>query len=170
VDQKRFEELKRELQESLPEAAERWEDSFGDPVLVARREGIHDVLAFFKTRGFDLMLDLAVVDGLELGWRERFQAVYILYSVGKDTRIRVKVSVPEEEPVLPTATDLWKAANWAEREAWDMFGIRFEGHPNLQRILCHHEFQGHALRKDYPVMKGQWCSGTRDLREDLERE
>jgi NADH:ubiquinone oxidoreductase subunit C len=71
---------------------------------------------------------------------------------------------------LATATDLWQSANWAEREAFDMFGFNFKGHPNLTRILCHFQFVGHALRKDYPIMKGQWASGTSDLRPDLERE
>lgn len=85
----------------------------------------------------------------------RFEVVYHLYSLEKNHRLRVKVPVEENDCVVPTATDLWAAADWFEREAWDMFGIRFDGHPHLKRILMYEEFVGHPLRKDYPVNKRQ---------------
>jgi NADH-quinone oxidoreductase subunit C len=154
----------------LGDALEAADRSYGDAVLTVARERVHDALAGLKSRGFDLLLDIAGVDGLHLGRRERFEIVYILYSLRDDLRIRVKAFVPEGDMKLATATDLWQAANWAEREAYDMFGFDFSGHPNLARILCHREFVGHALRKDYPVLKGQWATGTSDLRPDLERE
>jgi len=143
--------------------------SFDDLVVVVEKAVCHDVLAFLKTeRGFDLLSDVAGVDCLELsGCPERFEVIYILYSIGSDTRMRVRVPVPESDMDVPTATDLWQSANWGEREAYEMFGFNFVGHPNLKRLLTHHEFQGHPLRKDYPVMKGQWCSTTSDLTEDL---
>jgi len=158
------------LRERMPDAVEAVEVSYGDTVLVADRGRIHEVLSELRGQGFDFLLDIAGVDGLHLGRRERFELVYNLYALSGDLRLRVKVFVPESDMRLPTATDLWQSANWAEREAYDMFGFKFEGHPNLERILCHREFAGHALRKDYPVMKGQWASGTSDLKPDLEKE
>jgi NADH-quinone oxidoreductase subunit C len=104
---------------------------------------------------FDFLMDLTAVDYLGFGRVPRFEVVYNLYSLANNLRLRLRVPVPEEDPVIRTVTHLWKAANWAEREVWDMFGIRFEGHPNLKRILLYEEFQGHPLRKDYPVNKRQ---------------
>jgi NADH/F420H2 dehydrogenase subunit C len=166
----KLDRLVQDVRERLAEAVEAVDDSRGDAVLTATKDRVHDVLADLHSRGFDLLLDIAGVDGLHLGRRERFEVVYNLYSLRDDLRLRVKVFVPESDMSLPTATDLWQSANWAEREAYDMFGFHFEGHPNLARILCHREFVGHALRKNYPVMKGQWATGTSDLRPDLEKE
>jgi NADH-quinone oxidoreductase subunit C len=163
-------ELTERLKARHPDAVVGEDWPFGDLVLTVCRDRIHDALAFFKEQGFVQLLDIVGVDAVHFERAERFEVVYILYSLERDLRVRLKVFVPEDDPVLPTATDLWEAANWAEREVWDMFGIRFDGHPNLVRILLHHEFEGHPLRKDYPIMKGQWATGTRDLREDLERE
>src|SRR5438876_76098 len=97
-----------------------------------------------------------------LGRTPRFEVVYQLYSLSLNHRLRVKVPVPEDDPVVPTASGVWKSANWAEREAWDMFGIRFAGHPDLRRILMYPEFEGHPLRKDYPVDKRQPLVPERD--------
>jgi NADH:ubiquinone oxidoreductase subunit C len=91
------------------------------------------------------------VDYLSLGGVPRFAVVYHLYSLGTGKRVRVKTGVPEDDPVVDTAVDVWKSTDWFEREVYDMFGIRFEGHPNMKRILCHRDFQGHPLRKDYPA-------------------
>ena len=88
--------------------------------------------------------------------------MYQLYSISLNHRLRVKVPVPADDPAVATASTLWKSANWAEREAWDMFGIRFEGHPDLRRILMYPEFQGHPLRKDYPVNQRQPLVPERD--------
>ena len=85
----------------------------------------------------------------------RFEVVYHFYSLSKNHRLRVKVPVTVADPVVPSLTGLWKAANWFEREVWDMFGVRFSGHPNLKRILMYPEFEGHPLRKDYPIYKRQ---------------
>jgi NADH-quinone oxidoreductase subunit C len=110
--------------------------------------------------GFDLLADLTAVD--YLGRTPRFEVVYQLYSLPRGHRLRVKIAVGEEDPQVPSLTPLWKAANWLEREAWDMFGIRFEGHPDLRRILMYPEFEGHPLRKDYPVSKRQPLIPERD--------
>ena len=85
----------------------------------------------------------------------RFDLVCHFYSVTQNHRVRLRVPVALEDAVVPTLTGLWHSANWFEREVWDMFGIRFDGHPNLKRILMYDGFQGHPLRKDYPVYKRQ---------------
>ena len=152
------------------EAIEAVEKPYDDVVLTVSRKRSHDVLSFLRDEGFDMLLDVAGVDNLHRGGRERFEVVYILLAVKDCVRIRIRVFVPEDDMDIASVTDLWQSANWGEREAFDMFGFNFVGHPNLERILCHREFVGHALRKDYPVMKGQWATGTSDLKPDLERE
>jgi len=125
----------------------------GDEIVVARREHLLELLEHVRddpALDFKMLTDLTVVD--YLGQVPRFEVVYQLYSLGHKHRLRVKVRVDEEpaECWVPSATGLWKAANWAEREAWDLYGVRFEGHPDLRRILMYDEFVGFPLRKDYP--------------------
>lgn len=81
----------------------------------------------------------------------RFHVIYQLYSLNKKIRIGLRVPVPGINPSLPSLVGLFANANWREREIWDMFGIHFEGHPDLRRILMPHDWQGHPLRKDYPL-------------------
>ena len=85
----------------------------------------------------------------------RFEVVYHFFSTVRNHRLRVKVPLTAADPTVDSLTGLWMSANWHEREVWDMFGIRFTGHPNLKRILLYEEFKGHPLRKDYPVNKRQ---------------
>jgi NADH-quinone oxidoreductase subunit C len=85
----------------------------------------------------------------------RFDVVYHFFSSTHHHRMRVKVPLTAADPALDSLTPLWASANWFEREVWDMFGIRFTGHPDLRRILLYESFQGHPLRKDYPVRKRQ---------------
>ena len=85
----------------------------------------------------------------------RFEVVYHFYSLVQNHRLRLKVPVSEQDPSLDSLTGLWKSADWFEREVWDMFGIHFTGHPDLKRILMYEPFDGHPLRKDYPVNKRQ---------------
>ena len=87
--------------------------------------------------------------------------VYHLYSLPHNHRLRLKVSVEEDDARVPSAVPLWPIANWFEREVWDMFGIRFDGHPDLRRLLMYEDFQGHPLRKDYPVNKRQPLIGPK---------
>ncbi|HEV8344292.1 MAG TPA: NADH-quinone oxidoreductase subunit C [Candidatus Binatia bacterium] len=128
----------------------------GDETIVVSREGLREFISSLKEDAkleFDFLTDLTAVDFL--GKKEpRFEVVYHLYSFRFNRRLRVKVPVPDDEPFVESLTPLWKGANWLEREVWDMFGIRFEGHPDLRRILLYEEFQGYPLRKDYPV--NQW--------------
>jgi NADH-quinone oxidoreductase subunit C len=97
---------------------------------------------------YDFLSDLTAVD--RLGDHPRFEVVYHLYSLQYKGRIRLKVQVREGEAV-PSVTSVWATANWHEREVFDMFGIRFEGHPDLRRLLMPEEWEGFPLRKDYPV-------------------
>ncbi len=134
-------------------------------IAVLHKHRIKDVLLFLKEEPdlrFDVLMDLAGVDYLHLRESPRFEVVYQLYSLPHNARLRLKVPVEESDPQVDTATEIWPAANWYEREVWDMFGIRFRGHPDLRRILMYEEFEGHPLRKDYPVDRRQPLIGPVD--------
>lgn len=129
----------------------------GDETAFLRAAKLVEICTFLRddavTR-FEMLMDLTGVD--LLGLREpRFEVVYHLYSLSKKHRLRLKVPVGEESPVVPSIITVWKAANWMEREAWDLYGIRFDGHPDLRRILLYPEFEGYPLRKDYPIEQRQ---------------
>ena len=109
-----------------------------------------------------VMMDETAVDGLGMNWKPRFEVVCHFYSMPLNHRLRLKVRIEERDTVMPSLVELWPAANWFEREIWDMFGIRFEGHPNLKRILLYEEFAGHPLRKDYPIGKRQPLIGPKN--------
>jgi len=119
------------------------------PTWIVEREILADLARQLRddpATKFDLLLDVAGVDFPD---REpRFDAVYHLCSLSRGARLRLKVPLAEDQP-LPSLIPVWKAANWFERELYDMFGLQVSGHPNLRRLLCHEGFQGHALRKDY---------------------
>lgn len=143
--------------------------SYDDLTFVVGKDDGHELLAWLhRDKGFDLLLDIAGIDCMNLSdYRERFELEYILYSVSNDHRVRVRLPVPESDMDVPTTTDLWQSANWGEREAFEMYGFNFVGHPCLKRLLTHHEFVGHPLRKDYKITKGQWCSRTSDLTDEM---
>jgi NADH-quinone oxidoreductase subunit C len=105
----------------------------------------------------DMLIDATAVDYLGQPGHDpaRFEVVYHLYSVSEKHRLRLKVQLSEKEPELDSLVELWPIANWLEREIWDMYGIRFRGHPELRRILLYDEFVGHPLRKDYPKERHQ---------------
>jgi len=128
----------------------------GDATALIRPEYLTTVIDLLKNDSrllFDVLVDITAVDYSKR--KPRFDVVYHLMSLQFDRRIRLKVAVDEGEPVLETLTPFWGAANWLEREVWDMFGIRFKEHPDLKRILMYDEFEGHPLRKDYPLRKRQ---------------
>ena len=114
--------------------------------------------AFFASSGIAVRPSSQIPD--EDPWpgppaKARFAVVYHFYSIDHKHRLRLVVPVEETEAELDSLTPLWAGADWLEREVWDMYGIRFRGHPNLKRILMYKEFEGHPLRKDYPVNKRQ---------------
>ncbi len=157
--------LHEKLKEKFPEAVLEIHNQHGDETAVVKREALLDVLRFVReNEGFDLniLMDLCGVDGLKMKWSPRFEVVYHLYSMARNHRLRIKVRVDLKDAVVPSVTSLWPVADWFEREVWDMFGIRFEGHPNLRRILMYEEFQGHPLRKDYPYNKRQPLIGPKN--------
>jgi NADH-quinone oxidoreductase subunit C len=114
--------------------------------------------AFFASSGVAVRPSTTIPD--EDPWpgppaSARFVVVYHFFSFPLKHRLRVEVPLPETDPEVDSLTPLWGGANWLEREVWDMFGIGFRGHPNVKRILMYEEFDGHPLRKDYPVKKRQ---------------
>lgn len=128
----------------------------GDRTAVVASDALVSACEFLRDDpecAFDMLLDLTVVD--YLGRRPRFEVVYHLYSIEKNHRIRLKVPVEQDEAKVPSVVPVWRGANWLEREAWDLYGIDFEGHPDLRRIYLYEEFQGHPLRKDYPKQRRQ---------------
>lgn len=124
----------------------------GETAVVVDRQVIVEVAQFCRdTAGleFNFLSDVCGVDY----WPQepRFAVCYHLYSVTRNHVLRLKVYTPNDDPVVPTVTGVYPAAGWQEREIWDMFGIKFEGHPDLRRILLPHDWAGHPLRKDYPL-------------------
>ena len=130
------------------------------PTFVVGKERIIETLRAFKNDlKFTLPLDLWAVDYPER--EKRFDVMYQLYSLSSNERMRLKVRVGEDEPV-PSSLSVFKGFDWFEREAWDMYGVRFDGHPNLRRILTHEAFQGHAMRKDYDPAQ-RWLCTEKDV-------
>jgi NADH-quinone oxidoreductase subunit C len=116
-------------------------------------ESLGEALRFLKDDcGFDQLIDITAADLLEYpGARSRFRVMYLLLSVATGERLIVRTHLDGPEFRLPSSVPLWIGADWMEREVWDMFGIRFDGHPNLKRILMPQEFEAFPLRKDYPL-------------------
>ena len=123
----------------------------GELMLMVRREAIVEVLTFLRDDPqceFQLLVDLCGVDYPDRP--ERFEVVYNLLSLSHNRRIRLKVATDESTPV-PSVTAIYSTANWFEREAWDLYGVFFAGHPDLRRILTDYGFEGHPMRKDFPL-------------------
>lgn len=123
----------------------------GDHIVIVDKSAIHDVLSYLKgDHHFIYLADIVAADRFTED--DRFEVIYNLVSLRDQHRIFIKTRVPEENPVLPTASNIWKAANWNEREAYDMFGIQFEGHPDPRRIFLPEDFKYHPLRKEFPLI------------------
>ena len=152
------EQALRRLTNHLGPAVVSTHDHRGDETAVIARGAIHDACLWLRDDAdlrFEMLTDLTAVDYLQLSRVPRFEVVYHLYSVTHKHRLRLKVGVAVEDPVVATVSDIWNNANWLEREVWDLYGIRFEAHPDLRRILLYEQFVGHPLRKDYPKAKRQ---------------
>lgn len=124
----------------------------GQQRVVVPAEQSFDVLALLKNRGFDMLIDVSCVDYLEYrGATNRYGMIYLLTSTETNERLTVRVFLNDPEPTIASAVPLWEAANWLEREVWDMFGIHFTGHPDHRRLVMPEAFAAHPLRKDYPL-------------------
>jgi len=147
---------------TFDEITEKLRDAFGDAVVEAKSEGvpeaflkvapgkIHEIAAFLND-DTDLRFDfLMCLSGVDNG-KETLGVVYHLYSMERRHRLALKTDLPAADPKLSTVSDVWPTANWHEREAWDMYGIVFENHPDLRRILLPEDYPGHPLRKDFKV-------------------
>ena len=127
----------------------------GDATAVIRPEFLTRIMDFLKNDSrllFNVLMDMTAVDYYKEN--PRFELVYHLLSLPFNRRLRIKLRI-EEGKQVDSLTSMWGCANWLEREIWDMFGIPFKDHPNLKRILMYDEFEGHPLRKDYPIKKRQ---------------
>ena len=128
-------------------------NALGETTVIVPREHIVEACRFLKTTpglNFDLLTDLC---GFDRGPEEepRFEVNYHLFSTTRYHRLRLKVVLNEEDAHVQTVTGVWRTANWHERETYDLFGVIFDGHPDLRRILLPEDWQGHALRKDFPL-------------------
>lgn len=123
-------------------------DDFYDYFLVAR-EKLHDLCLSLKNEwGFNYLANLSGVD-----YEDRLEVVYHLHSIPDNRKIGIKTTVNHSDATVPSITDIWKSADWQEREAFDLLGIKFSGHPNLIRILLPYDFDGHPLRKDFKILR-----------------
>ncbi len=138
---------------SLPESIEATNEYRGDLTVQVKRDDIVKVCRFLKDDdelAFDMAVDLLGVDMYRP--EARFEVVYVLYSLKNKKYLRLKVLVEEDDPVVDTVGTVWEGAAWHEREVYDMFGIKFRGHPDLRRMYMPDEFEYFPLRKDFPTM------------------
>ncbi len=128
---------------------------FGDDIIHIKKEALQDIVIFLKEDPYDftMLLDLTCVD--YLGEEERYEMVYHLFSFSLNLRLRFKARLQQNDCKIDSLTHIFKNANWLEREVFDMFGIHFDGHPYLRRLFMYDGFEGHPLRKDYPLRKQQ---------------
>jgi NADH-quinone oxidoreductase subunit C len=136
------------LKERFPDLD--WDTSHGQEVVRLEPAALNEFAGAAREAGFDMLADLTAVDW----YRQRpirFEVVVNLLSMAHRCRLRLLLGVPGDHPVLPSLVPIWPGANFAEREVYDLFGIEFEGHPDLTRILMPDDWQGHPLRKDYPT-------------------
>ena len=160
----------RKLLDALPDAVVATHAQHGDATAVVAAGRIVEVLRFLRDApglDFDMLADLCATDYLRyapdrVGEGMRFEVVYHLFSTRHLHRVRVKAGVPEVPAQIDSIVSIWPAANWLEREVFDLYGIRFRNHPDLRRLLLYEEFDGHPLRKDYPKERRQPLIGPRN--------
>ncbi len=139
------------LKERFGEKVQEVEVYAGEHTVIVDRHEIVEVCRYLKeSLGFNYLADLGGID--RFTEEDRFEVFYNLVSIEGGKRLRVKVRVDENDPVVPSVVDIYPAANWNERECWDMFGIRFKGHPDLRRMYMPEDFEYHPLRKEFPPL------------------
>jgi len=144
--------LAADLSARLPGAVRDIVHSRGEVLLLVEPSRLVELASFLKEERswqFAFLANLSPVDWL--GRAPRFEVVYHLRSLVFNYRLGLKVDVPDETLTLPSLTGVWRAADWLEREAYDLYGIRFSGHPDLRRIMMAEDWEGHPYRKDYPL-------------------
>ncbi len=140
------------LREAFPDAVQDVVEFRGETTVYVEPTKLAEVALFLRDADglrYNLLVNLTGIDYLPE--TPRFAVAYHLYSMLYNRTLRLKVRLPEDNPTVPTVTTVWPTANWLEREAYDMLGIVFEGHPDPRRILMPPEWEGHPLRKDYPL-------------------
>jgi len=155
--------LLRRLLDGVGEAVVETHARLGDATASVSPGRLVEVMRFLRDSDeleFDMLTDVTAVD--YLGEELRFEMVYHLYSLARNHRLRIKARLPSDAPEIASLCELWPSANWMEREVWDMYGIRFSGHPDPRRLLLYEEFEGHPLRKDYPKERRQPLVGPRN--------
>ncbi|MDR2581670.1 MAG: NADH-quinone oxidoreductase subunit C [Fibromonadaceae bacterium] len=140
-----------------------------DKCVIIAAEKLIEAVKFLKENSFDVLIDIVGIDylGMENHNAPRFAVIYCLKSTKNMERLRLKVQIDEGE-TISTLSEIYPIADWQEREVWDLFGIVFENHRNLKRLLNHVEFEGHPLRKDYPAKKRQWLTENDKMQDQLE--
>lgn len=144
------------LTSRFPDSIVETHSYLGDDTAIVKKENILEICTFLRDDEellFNFMMDLTAVD--YLGREPRFEVVYHLYSLKYNRRVRIKAKVSETDCSIDSVVPIWVSANWFEREAYDLYGVVFKSHPDLRRILLYEEFEGHPLRKDYPIKKRQ---------------
>ena len=145
------------LQRRFPTEILHCHDFRGDETAIIKRDRIVEIFSWLRDcpeTDLNMLVDVTAVD-----WKPktpRFEVVYHLYSIAHGHALRLKVPVEEDDAWVPTVSTVWRTANWHERETYDLFGIKFEGHPDLRRILMPDDWDGHPLRKDYPLEGREW--------------
>ncbi len=144
-------DLKKKFADRIKETV----SEFGDDTVAIDRDFLAELVQFLKQKPYEytMLLDITCVD--YLGREPRFEMVYHLLSLTAKHRLRIKVPLSESNLSIESLSSLWKNANWLEREVYDMFGVRFHGHPDLRRLFMYDGFEGFPLRKDYPLRKSQ---------------
>ncbi len=151
------ENIVAEIRERFPDEVLASGSTFGQTWAVIRRDKADHICRYLKEDP-DIKMNY-LVDVTAVDWKPktpRFEVVYHLHSIAHGHSLRLKVPVEEEDAWVPTVSTIWRTANWHERETYDLFGIRFEGHPDLRRILMPDDWVGHPLRKDYPLEGHEW--------------
>ncbi len=146
----------RKLADKFPGSILETHSHRGDDTAVVKKEDIFAICKLLRDDEallYNFMMDLTAVD--YFGKEPRFEVVYHFYSLQYNRRVRIKAKVSESECAIDSIVPLWASANWFEREVFDMYGISFNGHPEMRRILLYEGFEGHPLRKDYPLKKRQ---------------